>query len=227
MPALYKFPPHPLCPHIQFKQVGRCCEDELPPWPEPSPPDQPGSVKYKVTQLDRIAREDSGASNHGVHEEGSAHVAEGGHIVGSCDKPTKESRRERRAATTSQRELDALELEIPYAMTTVPDCTITSAGIHVSLLLHLLRPLGTCWNGRPWCLQRECSNGVDETPPSTANLACRENLHADGVDEQGSILCPAFKREIWEDATGELLHLCHEAAERRSQKTGDRPVATA
>ena len=38
--------------------------------------------------------------------------------------------------------------------------------------------------------------------------------------KQGSILCPAFKREIWEAATGELLHLCHEAAERRSEKTG-------
>jgi len=38
--------------------------------------------------------------------------------------------------------------------------------------------------------------------------------------EQGSILCPAFKREIWESATGELLHLCHEAADRRSEKTG-------
>ena len=140
MPALYKFPPHPLCPHIQFKQVGRCCEDELPPWPEPCPLEQPGSARCKAPQVDRIAREDSAASNHVgpasgapvAPQEVTAHTTDGGHNVGGCDKPPKESRRERRAASMSQHELDALELQISYAMTTVPDCTITAAGIHVS-----------------------------------------------------------------------------------------------
>jgi len=54
-------------------------------------------------------------------------------------------------------------------------------------------------------------------------MHCLPILPTPRLAAQGSILCPAFKREIWEAATGELLHLCHEAAERRSYKTGARP----
>jgi len=141
MPALYKFPPHPLCPHIQFKQVGRCYEDELPPWPEPAL-EQPGSTRYKLPHVERIAREDSGASNQGPASSGAAGAhhetpppsSEGGHPPAGHEKPPRESRRERQAATLSQPELDAQELHISYSMATVPDCTVSTSGIHVSQL---------------------------------------------------------------------------------------------
>lgn len=77
----------------------------------------------------------SGSSFHGgcaatgAHHEAASRASHSNNSV-SFDKPYKESRREREAA--AHRESDGLELKIPYSMALVPECTITSTGIHVS-----------------------------------------------------------------------------------------------
>lgn len=133
MPAVYKFPPHPLCPGIDFKQNG-CLLDEQPSWLQDRQPDAVGSARAERPLVPVLAaREDSGSSVHGAaagaHHDAASRANHSSNSV-SFDKPYKESRREREAA--AQRELDGLELTIPYSMAEVPECTITSTGIHVS-----------------------------------------------------------------------------------------------
>ena len=138
MPALYKFPPHPLCPDIQFKL---CCEDDRPPWPSPQTAAQVPLHSARVERMCPVPlpmklqdtcpslpamREDSSVPPNGPR-------AGNGHHSAGVDKPHKESRRDREAA--AQRDLDSLELKIPYSMSIVPECTITSTGIHVSTML--------------------------------------------------------------------------------------------
>jgi hypothetical protein len=130
MPALYKFPPHPLCPGIQFKQLNPYLEDEPPPCSEPPLRDSPsaGAESARVSPLPmRDPHSHHGAPAAGAHHEAAAR-ANGGHSSVSFEKPQKESRRQR------ERELSGLELKIPYSMARVPECTITSSGIHVSAI---------------------------------------------------------------------------------------------
>ena len=136
MPALYKYPPHPLCPHIQFKQLNPYLEDERPAWLENSQKESPGSGRALVVPTLAV-REDAVSSYHsgpaaGPHLEAAARSSNGTSSV-TFEKPCKESRREKERETAAQRELDALELKIPYPMSIVPECTITASGIHVSI----------------------------------------------------------------------------------------------
>lgn len=126
MPALYKFPPHPLCPGIQFKQLNPSLEEEPPPCLEPPLRDSP-SLRSDSAWVSPLPMRDPhlyhGAAA-GAHHEAAARI-NGGHSSVSFEKPQKESRRQR------EREL---ELKIPYCMARVPECTITSSGIHVSAI---------------------------------------------------------------------------------------------
>ena len=129
MPAVYKYPPHPLCPGIQFKQLNPYLEDERPPCPEHLPHKDPPSPREGAIVSPLPMRDDPLAHHGGAaaaaHHEAAAR-ASCGHSSVSFEKPHKESRRQR------ERELNALEIKIPYSMARVPECTITSSGIHVS-----------------------------------------------------------------------------------------------
>ena len=141
MPALYRFPPHPLCPHIPFKQVGPCYEDERPLWPFPSQNEPLPSARGEKTRTSPLPiREDptqNSVAPGATHLEGATRTSNG-HTSVSFDKPYKETRRSRDA--DAQRELDALELKIPYSMAMVPECTITNSGMHVSPAFSYLKP---------------------------------------------------------------------------------------
>ena len=129
MPALYKFPPHPLCPGIQFKQLNPYLEDEPPLCSEPPLRDSlsAGAESALVFPLPvRDPHSCHGAPAAGAHHEAAARA--NGNSSASFEKPHKESRRQR------ERELSGLELKIPYSMARVPECTLTSSGIHVSAI---------------------------------------------------------------------------------------------
>ena len=137
MPALYKFPPHPLCPHIQFRRViASTDEHDLPPWPHPDRSLAMGMRQEKVcVASQQPAREELCALHHIAHggaasfvpDSGSEHQGSGSSVI--FGRPHRAARR---THEDKHRELDALELKIPYSMAVVPDCTITGTGIHVS-----------------------------------------------------------------------------------------------
>ena len=81
------------------------------------------------------AREEPCALHHIAHggaasfvpDSGSEHQGSGSSVI--FGRPHRAARR---THEDKHRELDALELKIPYSMAVVPDCTITGTGIHVS-----------------------------------------------------------------------------------------------
>ena len=165
MPALYKFPPHPLCPGIQFKQLNPYLEDEPPPCSEPPLRDSPsaGAESARVSPLPMRGDPHShhGAPAAGAHHEAAAR-ANGSHSSVSFEKPHKESRRQR------ERELSGLELKIPYSMARVPECTITSSGIHVRAIAvfaqssHAVQLPARCTRA-PWAPQsKDCALPVSQ-----------------------------------------------------------------